>query len=84
MPHSRPGTAVTAGRGCHGQMPPGHEAARGAARADGRDAQNWKIWRKVNSISASLDNRKIFGIDLKLFEPKTRCPFLAARDREER
>jgi len=24
------------------------------------------------------------SIDLKLFEPKTMCPFLAARDREER
>ena len=49
MPHPRPGTAVTGGRGCHGQMPTGHESSSRAARADGRDAQNRKIWRKAAS-----------------------------------
>jgi len=29
-------------------------------------------------------DRRIVGSDLKLFEPKTRCPFFAVRDREER
>jgi hypothetical protein len=32
--------------------------------------------------SDPLDKHK--SIDLKLFKPKTRCPFLAVRDREER
>jgi hypothetical protein len=32
--------------------------------------------------AVTLSSAEIFG-DLKLFEPKTRCPFLAVRDREE-
>jgi len=56
--HPRPATAVTAVRGCHGQMPTGHKSSSRAARADGRDAQNTKIWRKVHSISVGLDSRK--------------------------
>jgi hypothetical protein len=36
-----------------------------------------------SSGDTSAKTSKIFG-DLKLFEPKTRCPFLAVRDREER
>ena len=62
MPHPRPGTAVTAGRDRHGQMPTGHKSSSQAARADGRDAQNRKIWRKVHSISAGLDSRKYSAI----------------------
>jgi len=63
-PHPRPGTAVTDGRGRHGQTPTGHKSSWRAARADGRDAQNRKIWRKVHSISAGLDSRK-YSIGLR-------------------
>jgi hypothetical protein len=49
---------VTAGRGCHGQMPAGHKSSSRTARADGRDAQNRKIRRKVHSIMVGLDSRK--------------------------
>jgi hypothetical protein len=31
----------------------------------------------------AVDTPRILG-DLKLFEPRTRCPFIAVRDREER
>ena len=51
-------SGVTAGRGCHGQMPTGHKSSSRAARADGRDAQNRKIWRKVHGVSAGPDSRK--------------------------
>ena len=35
------------------------------------------------TVSISLSPRRIVG-DLKLFEPKTTCPFIAVRDRGER
>jgi alkylhydroperoxidase family enzyme len=46
-----PGAAATAG--CQSAI----NSFR-AARADGRDVQNWKICRKVSSVSADHDSRK--------------------------
>jgi hypothetical protein len=44
-------------------MSTGHKQGAGDQGA-GRDAQNWKIWRKVHSVSVGLDSRKYsaFGI----------------------
>jgi len=52
-------------------MPAGHKSSSRAARADGRDAQNTKIWRKVHSISAGLDSRKYSAIWLYVTRLKT-------------
>jgi hypothetical protein len=39
--------------------------------------------RATTSVADWAVNRQIIG-DLKLFEPKTMCPIIAVRDREER
>ena len=80
----RPGTAVTAGRGCHGQMPTGHKSSSRAARADGRDAQKRKIWRKAHSISVgsiAADSRRSAPFELLGYRPV--CAFPADLARSE-
>jgi hypothetical protein len=37
----------------------------------------------LTSRELAIDVQRVFG-DLKLFEPKTMCPLIAVRDREER
>ncbi len=54
----KPALVVAPGRGCHGRMSTGHKTAWQAARANGRDAQNWKICRKAHGVTAGLDSRK--------------------------
>jgi hypothetical protein len=43
-------------------MSTGHRSSLRAAKAGGRDAQNWKIWRKIHSVSVGLDSRKYSAI----------------------
>jgi hypothetical protein len=45
-------------------MSTGHKAARG--QPGGRDAQNWKIWRKVHGVSIGLDSRKYSAFSMGL------------------
>jgi hypothetical protein len=50
----------------------------------GRDRARTGCSAPLSRPRLCVNRQRIVGIDLKLFEPKTMCPIIAVREREER